>query len=74
METKTYSEVLCNFLLGLHAYRGSPDYVSSDSIEKEFNGVMKEIPINNFDENSYDKFLPEYLQITNRKNDSYSEI
>ncbi|KAK6056463.1 hypothetical protein COOONC_06033 [Cooperia oncophora] len=43
METKTYSEVLCNFLLGLHAYRGSPDYVSSDSIEKEFNGVMKEV-------------------------------
>nr|CDJ90405.1 matrix metalloproteinase [Haemonchus contortus] len=43
VESKTYSEVLCNFLLGLHAYRGSPDYVSSDSLEKEFNGVMKEV-------------------------------
>ncbi|KIH68495.1 Matrixin [Ancylostoma duodenale] len=36
------SEVLCNFLLGLHAYRGSPEYVASDSLEKEFNGVIKE--------------------------------
>ncbi|KHJ78396.1 hypothetical protein OESDEN_21983 [Oesophagostomum dentatum] len=42
-ESKTYSEVLCNFLLGLHAYRGSPDYVASDSFEKEFHGVMKEV-------------------------------
>ncbi|EPB71378.1 hypothetical protein ANCCEY_09511 [Ancylostoma ceylanicum] len=37
------SEVLCNFLLGLHAYRGSPEYVASDSLEKEFNGVIKEV-------------------------------
>lgn len=36
-------EVLCNFLLGLHAYRGSPEYVASDSLEKEFNGVIKEV-------------------------------
>ncbi|KAK5971885.1 Macrophage metalloelastase [Trichostrongylus colubriformis] len=43
VESKTYSEVLCNFLLGLHAYRGSPDYVPSDSLEKEFSGVMKEV-------------------------------
>ncbi|EYC25419.1 hypothetical protein Y032_0012g1880 [Ancylostoma ceylanicum] len=42
-ESKTYSEVLCNFLLGLHAYRGSPEYVASDSLEKEFNGVIKEV-------------------------------
>ncbi|KAK6743672.1 hypothetical protein RB195_010766 [Necator americanus] len=43
VESKTYSEVLCNFLLGLHAYRGSPEYAASESIEKEFNGVMKEV-------------------------------
>ncbi|VDM83082.1 unnamed protein product [Strongylus vulgaris] len=36
-------EVLCNFLLGLHAYRGTPDYAASDSLEKEFTGVMKEV-------------------------------
>ncbi|VDL76881.1 unnamed protein product [Nippostrongylus brasiliensis] len=42
-ESKTYSEVLCNFLLGLHAYRGGPDYLPGDSLEKEFNGVMKEV-------------------------------
>ncbi|KAK6029853.1 Matrixin [Ostertagia ostertagi] len=93
VESKTYSEVLCNFLLGLHAYRGSPDYVSSDSLEKEFNGVMKEVsefgPVSSasvrrmargawrrlehgrpsvldpsyFDDNFFNKFLPEYLQL-----------
>ncbi|VDO35240.1 unnamed protein product, partial [Haemonchus placei] len=78
VESKTYSEVLCNFLLGLHAYRGSPDYVSSDSLEKEFNGVMKEVSFpgktaslgfqhfsdpSYFNERFFNKFLPEYLQL-----------
>ncbi|KAJ1363804.1 hypothetical protein KIN20_023747 [Parelaphostrongylus tenuis] len=43
VESKTYGEVLCNFLLGLHAYRGGPEYVHSDSLESEFHGVMKEV-------------------------------
>ncbi|CAB3401713.1 unnamed protein product [Caenorhabditis bovis] len=43
IEVKRYTEASCNFLAGLHMYRASNGYSSSDSIEKEFNGVMHEV-------------------------------
>ncbi|PAV86813.1 hypothetical protein WR25_04589 [Diploscapter pachys] len=42
-EAKKYSEVVCNFLSGLHVYRGRDEYNPNDSLEKEYYGVNKEV-------------------------------
>ncbi|CAI2347446.1 unnamed protein product [Caenorhabditis sp. 36 PRJEB53466] len=42
-QAKKYTEIVCNFLAGLHMWRAGPHYSPMDSAEREFRGVQQEM-------------------------------
>ncbi|CAD6188041.1 unnamed protein product [Caenorhabditis auriculariae] len=42
-EARKYTEVVCNFLTGLHVYRAGANYSPDEAIDKEFAGVNHEV-------------------------------
>uniref|UniRef100_A0A1I7U8J3 ZnMc domain-containing protein n=1 Tax=Caenorhabditis tropicalis TaxID=1561998 RepID=A0A1I7U8J3_9PELO len=42
-EAKRYTELVCNFLAGIHMWRAGPNYHASESLEKEYKGVHGEV-------------------------------
>lgn len=42
-DAKRYTEMVCNFLAGLHMWRTNPNHHASESLEKEYKGVSQEM-------------------------------
>ncbi|CAL2037002.1 unnamed protein product [Caenorhabditis brenneri] len=42
-DAKHYTDIVCNFLAGLHMWRAGPNYHPNESLEKEYKGVTQEM-------------------------------
>ncbi|EFP09348.1 hypothetical protein CRE_25483 [Caenorhabditis remanei] len=42
-DARHYTDIICNFLAGLHIWRAGPNFHSSETLEKEYKGVTQEM-------------------------------